>query len=76
MCDAGCGGYTCAGGGTGGAGTVELLFTDRSDDVSETNVSATEQRLLDLIDGETVSIQAAIDGLSRQNVIDRLVAAE
>ena len=75
VCHADCGGYTCVGGGTTGAGTVELLFTDRSDDVSETNISATEQRLLDLIDGETVSIQAAIDGLSRQNVIDRLIAA-
>lgn len=76
VCDPSCGGYTCSGGGTTGAGTVELLFTDRSDDVSESNISATEQRLLDLIDGETVSIQAAIDGLSRQNVIDRLIAAE
>lgn len=75
-CDPSCSGYTCqpTGGGTG-AGTVELLFTERSDDVSETNVSATEQRLLDLIDQETVAIQASIDGLSRQNVIDRLIAA-
>ncbi len=82
VCDPLCGGYTCestgggGGGGTGSAaGTAELLFTDRSDDVSETNVTALEQRLLDLIDTETIAIQASIDGLSRSNVVDRLVAA-
>ncbi len=76
VCDASCGGYTCeSGGGDTGAGTVELLFTERSDDVSETNVSTTEQRLLDLVDLETTAIQASIDGLSRQNVVDRLIAA-
>ena len=86
VCDALCGGYTCestgggggggGGGGTGDpAGTAELLFTDRSDDVAETNITALEQRLLDLIDTETIAIQASIDGLSRSNVVDRLVAA-
>lgn len=59
----------------GGSGTVELLFTDRSDDVSETNISVPEQRLLDLIDNEGVAIKASIDGLSRSNVVDRLIAA-
>jgi hypothetical protein len=73
MCNADCGGFTCE--PTGGAGTVELLFTDRSDDVSEANISAAEQRLLDLIDQETVGIKASIDGLSRSNVVDRLIAA-
>lgn len=62
-------------GGGGGEGTVTLLFTERSDDVSESNVSPEEQVLLDLIDDETVSIQASIDGLSRSNVVDRLIAA-
>lgn len=79
VCDPSCGGYTCVddGGGGGGtaAGTLELLFTDRSDDVSETNVSPEEQQLLDLIDFETVAIRASIDGLSRSNVVDRLIAA-
>lgn len=65
----------CTACGGGGAGTVELLFTDRTDDVSETNVSPEEQRLLDLLDGETVAVRASIDGLSRSNVIDRLIAA-
>lgn len=64
----------CSSCGTG-SGTVELLFTERSDDVSETNVSAEEQRLLDLLDQETVAVRASIDGLSRSNVIDRLIAA-
>lgn len=73
VCDVTCGGYTCM--GASGSGTVELLFTDRTDDVSESNVSAEEQRLLDLIDNETVSIEASIDGLSRDNVISRLIAA-
>lgn len=58
-----------------GAGKVELLFTNRSDNVAETNISAEEKRLLDLIDAETVSIKASIDGLSRSNVVDRLIAA-
>lgn len=79
VCDATCGGFTCVdsggGGGTTGAGTVELLFTDRSDNVAESNVTPEEQRLLDLLDGETVSIQASIDGLTRSNVVDRLIAA-
>jgi len=65
----------CTSCGGGGAGTVELLFTDRTDDVSETNISAPEQRLLDLLDQETVAIRASIDGLTRSNVIDRLIAA-
>lgn len=78
VCDASCGGYTCAddgGGGGTGSGTLELLFTERSDDVSETNVSPEEQRLLDLIDNESVAIRASIDGLTRSNVVDRLIAA-
>jgi hypothetical protein len=78
VCSDTCGGYTCVdsgGGGGTGAGSVELLFTERSDDVAETNVSPEEQRLLDLIDGEAVSIQASIDGLTRSNVVDRLIAA-
>lgn len=73
VCDPACGGYSCQ--ATSGSGSVELLFTDRTDDVSETNISPEEQRLLDLIDAETVSIKAAIDGLSRSNVVDRLIAA-
>ncbi len=58
-----------------GSGTVELLFTTRSDDVSATNISSQEQRLLNLIDGETVAIKASIDAVSRTNVLNRLIAA-
>ena len=58
-----------------GSGTAELLFTERSDDVSEANISPEEQRLLSLIDQETAAIKASIDGLSRSNVVDRLIAA-
>lgn len=78
VCSDTCGGYTCVdsgGGGGTGAGTFDLLFTDRSDDVAETNVTPEEQRLLDLLDAETVSIQASIDGLTRSSVVDRLIAA-
>ena len=57
------------------AGKAELLFTDRSDNVAETNISPEEQRLLNLIDLETVAIKASIDGLGRGNVVDRLIAA-
>ncbi len=75
-CDIDTSGCTgCGGSGGNPAGTVELLFTERSDDVSESNVSAQEQRLLDLLDGESVSIKASIDGLGRANVVDRLIAA-
>jgi hypothetical protein len=74
-CDIDSSGCTDCGGGGNAAGTVELLFTERSDDVSESNISAQEQRLLDLLDGETVSIKASIDGLGRANVVDRLISA-
>lgn len=65
----------CGGGGGIPAGTAEIYFTTRTDDVSEANVSAPEQILLDLIDNELVSIRAAVDGLSRSNVVDRLISA-
>lgn len=58
-----------------GTGTVELLFTNRSDNIAETNISSQEQRLLDLIDHETVAIKASIDAMGRGNVRDRLIAA-
>jgi phosphatidylserine/phosphatidylglycerophosphate/cardiolipin synthase-like enzyme len=74
VCNADCKGYTCQPTG-GGSGTLELLFTNRSDDVSETNISPEEQRLLDLLDNEAVSIKASIDDLSRSNVVDRLISA-
>lgn len=80
VCDETCGGFSCVDDGSGGGGgnaegTIELLFTDRSDNVEESNITPEEQRLLDLIDSETVAIQASIDGLSRSNVVDRLIAA-
>lgn len=58
-----------------GTGTVELLFTTRTDNVAETNISPEEQRLLNLIDNETVAIKASIDAMGRGNVRDRLIAA-